>query len=65
MERSWTEPPPLAWVLIGGRKRWGGRRLSGPMRGGGPKRYGSALSRRAREHGAQGRTVTRSDKARW
>lgn len=38
MEPSWTEPPPLAWVLIGVRERSVCRRQNGPVAVSGPER---------------------------
>lgn len=38
MEQSWTEPPPVGWVLIGGRKRAAGRRRSAAVGAHEPKR---------------------------
>ena len=62
MEPSWTEPPPLAWVLIGVRERSTCRRQSGPVALSGPERCRSIVERRQEEHVAQGHGMTWSDK---
>jgi hypothetical protein len=64
MEPSWTEPPPLAWVLIGGGERPVRRRQSGAAALSEPKRCGSIVHGRKEEHAAQGRAMVRSGKGR-
>jgi hypothetical protein len=64
MEPSWTEPPPLAWVLIGVRERSACRRQSGSGALSGPERFGSIVQGRKEEHVAQDPGIARSDKGR-
>jgi hypothetical protein len=64
MEPSWTEPPHLAWVLIGVRERSACRRQSGLVALSGPERRRSIVERRKEEHVAQGRRIARSDEDR-
>lgn len=64
MEPSWTEPPALAWVLIGVRERSACRRQSGPVALSGPKRCRSMVKRCKEEHVAQGHGMAWSGQGR-